>query len=236
VFRIKICGITTAEDAQRAATAGAAAIGLNFYPGSPRFLSVAQAREVVANLANRVTKVGVFVNADSKVVLDTARIIGLDIIQIHGDEPPLMLQQLLDYRVIKAFRCRDDGLEPVADFLERCRCAGRPPDAVLLDAYAPGQYGGTGRCVDWRAIRGASETIGGVPIVLAGGLTPANVARAIVEARPTAVDTASGVEVSPGVKDAEKMRRFVAAAEAAFQQVDAEAGQPGCRQFKGGQS
>jgi phosphoribosylanthranilate isomerase len=220
VFRIKICGITTTEDAQQAARAGADAVGLNFYPGSPRFLSVTQARDIAAAATDRVAKVGVFVNADSDRMLDLAETVGLDMIQLHGDEPSQTLQRLSDYPVIKAFRCRRDGLEPVLGFLKQCRAEGRLPDAVLLDAHAPGKYGGTGQCIDWPAVRGAQATIGGVPVVLAGGLTAENVAQAIVEARPAAVDTAGGVELSPGMKDPNKMNRFVAAAEAAFRQVD----------------
>jgi phosphoribosylanthranilate isomerase len=221
VFRIKICGITSAEDAVRAVRAGADAIGLNFYPGSPRFLNVAQARDIAAAAADRVTKVGVFVNTDGQAMLEFAEDVGLDVIQLHGDEPAEMLRRLSGCAVIKAFRCRDDGLDPVLGFLKECRALGRLPDAVLLDAYAPGKYGGTGQRLDWTAVRGARAAFGGVPVVLAGGLTADNVSQAIAEARPTAVDTAGGVERSPGVKDPDKMERFVAAAETAFRHVDA---------------
>jgi phosphoribosylanthranilate isomerase len=217
VFRIKICGVTTPEDAQLAVRAGADAIGLNFYPGSPRFLSLTLAREIAERVTNRTEKVGVFVNAQSDVIKKTAEAVGLDVIQLHGDEPPSFLQNVDSPFVIKAFRCRDEGLELISEYLSQCRSAGRLPDAVLLDAYAPGKYGGTGKCIDWPAVRDAGKAMGGIPIVLAGGLTPENVGTAIAAARPAAVDTAGGVEASPGVKDPDKVRRFVAAAQTAFQ-------------------
>jgi phosphoribosylanthranilate isomerase len=221
VFRIKICGITTTYDAEQAARAGADAIGLNFYSGSPRFVSDAQARDIAAVVADHVAKVGVFVNTDAQKVQDLAKAVGLDIIQLHGDEPPQTLRTLKKFRVIKAFRCRDEGLDPVLDYMKQCHDLGRLPDAVLLDAYAPGKYGGTGRCLDWSAVREARSAIEDVPVILAGGLTAENVDRAIVDARPAAVDTAGGVELQPGRKDPDKMRRFVAAAEAAFRRLGA---------------
>lgn len=220
VFRIKICGITTTEDAEEAVRVGADAIGLNFYPGSPRFLSESAAREIAAATPDHIAKVGVFVNADVAEMVRLAEAVGLDMLQLHGDETPESLRTLSDYRVVKAFRCREEGLETVLDFQNRCRQAGRIPDAVLLDAYAPGKYGGTGQHIDWPAVRGARASVGGIPVVLAGGLTAENVSQAIAEARPDAVDTAGGVERARGRKDPNKMRRFVAAAKAAFREVD----------------
>jgi phosphoribosylanthranilate isomerase len=221
VFRIKICGITTSEDAQRAAEAGADAIGLNFYRPSPRFVSLARAREIAKSVSPDVMTIGLFVNADRSVVLETADAVGLDMIQLHGDEPPSFLQQVAVRPLIRAFRCRDAGLAPATEYVEHCRAAGQSPEAVLLDAYAPGKYGGTGECLDWHAVRGAGDRVGGLPVVLAGGLVPENVGEAIAIAEPAAVDTASGVEVTPGRKDPYKLRRFVTQARAAFDRLSA---------------
>ena len=137
MFRIKICGITTVADGLLAARAGADAIGLNFFPGSPRSVTVATAREIAKSLPDGTTKVGVFVNEPLETLLETAEIVGLDAIQLHGDEPPTLLRQLAPWPVIRAFRCRDEGLGPVMDCLELCRLAGRLPQALLLDAYSP---------------------------------------------------------------------------------------------------
>lgn len=223
MFRVKICGITTVEDGLRAARAGADAVGLNFFPGSPRFVSREAARGIVAALPGGVARVGVFVNADLSELVKTAGAVGLDMIQLHGDEPPAVVGQLAPRTVIRAFRCRDAGLAPVRQYLDECRRSGRLPESVLLDAYSPEKYGGTGHCLDWPSVRGAREQLGGLPIVLAGGLTAENVGAAITAAHPAAVDTAGGVESAPGVKDEEKLVAFVAAARAAFQ-------------FSGGQS
>lgn len=219
VFQIKICGVTTSHDARQAAEAGADAIGLNFFARSPRYVTVQRAREIAATLPPEVTKVGVFVNSQADDVVETADAVGLDMIQLHGDELPSFLQQVTTRPVLRAFRCRDDGLTPVPAYLDDCRAAGRLPDAVLLDAYTPEKYGGTGKCLDWAAVSQAGDRLGGLPIVLAGGLTPENVGDAIVAAHPTAVDTAGGVEASPGVKDIAKMKLFVSVAQSAFRRV-----------------
>lgn len=219
MFRIKICGVTSIRDARQAAEAGADAIGLNFYAPSPRFVTVQRACEIAAAVPSHVSKVGVFVNSPAADVAAIADQVGLDLIQLHGDEPPSFFQQLADRPVLRAFRCRDDGLAPAVAYLDDCRTAGRLPEAVLLDAYAPGKYGGTGQCLDWATVSQAGDRLGGLPIVLAGGLTSENVGDAIAAARPAAVDTAGGVEASPGAKDADKMRLFVSAARLAFRQL-----------------
>ncbi len=223
MFRIKICGVTRVDDGVQAARAGADAIGLNFCPGSPRFVDRRAAREIAAALPGGIARVGVFVNADFDELVETAETVGLDVIQLHGDEPPSVVGRLGPRTVVRAFRCRDTGLAPVRDYLEQCRRAGALPQSVLLDAYSPDKYGGTGKCLDWPTVRAAGAQLGGLPIVLAGGLTPDNVSAAIAAAWPAAVDTAGGVESAPGVKDIEKVIAFVAAAQAAFQ-------------FRGGQS
>ncbi len=219
MFQIKICGVTTSHDARQAAEAGADAIGLNFFAPSPRYVTVQRAREIAAALPPEVTKVGVFVNSEAGDVVETADAVGLDMIQLHGDEPPSFLLHLTPRAVVRAFRCRADGLTPVTAYLDDCRAAGRLPDAVLLDAYAPEKYGGTGKCLDWAAVGQAGGQVGGRPIVLAGGLIPENVGDAIAVAHPNAVDTAGGVEASPGVKDMAKMKLFVSAAKSAFRRV-----------------
>ncbi len=221
VFRIKICGITNVEDARAAADAGADAIGLNFYEPSPRYVVPEIARQTAEAVGNAIAKVGVFVDAPASEILETFESVGLDWIQLHGDEPPELLAELGDRPVIKAMACREGGLGPlaeypVAEYLERCRALDRLPRAVLIDAYAPGQVGGTGKVVDWDRLADWREALGGVPLVLAGGLTPENVDRAIATVRPRAVDTASGVESSPGKKDAVLMAAFVVAASAEF--------------------
>ena len=216
MFQVKICGITSVEDARAVAEAGADAIGLNFYEPSPRYVDMKQAECILATLPDRVVKVGVFVNSSVQKVIHTFDKLRLDVIQLHGDEPPPMLGLLGGRPVVRAFRCRESGLEPVTDYLAKCRDLGCLPDAVLLDAYYPGRYGGTGHLVDWDMIGPSRGQFGDTKLVLAGGLNAANVRQAIVTVRPLAVDIASGVEFGPGVKDHEQVRAFVAAAKAAF--------------------
>lgn len=199
--------------------AGADAIGLNFYPPSPRCIGVQAAREIALSLPPHVTKVGVFVNASRDDVLRTCDHVGLDAIQLHGDEPPGMLADLGERRVLRAFRCANDDLRPVLDYLRRCEDAGRRPWAVLIDAYLPQAFGGTGHTADWALVRKLAETLLDIPVVLAGGLRPDNVAAAIEATRAAAVDTASGVESKPGRKDPQCVRTFVANARAALQRV-----------------
>jgi len=215
-FKIKICGITRPEDAVAAAEAGADAIGLNFYPKGPRFVSLERAREIVAALPPGIVKVGVFVNATSCSVSATAHRLGLDLVQLHGDEPPQYLAELGGLKVLRAFRCGPQGLAPVHSYLKRCQTIGWMPRMVLCDAFQPGAYGGTGQVVDWATVANYTWSAEIPPLVLAGGLTPENVADAIRVVRPAAVDTASGVEVQPGIKDADRIRRFVQAAREAF--------------------
>jgi phosphoribosylanthranilate isomerase len=216
VFQIKICGITSRKDAEAAADAGADAIGLNFFASSPRCVSPVKATEIAESVRGRVRIVGVFVNHSIEQIRAAAESVKLDYIQLHGDEPIEMLGELCDLRVIRAFRCKHGGLEPVIDSVSRVENLGFKLSGVLIDAHEPGTYGGTGQTVDWHAVHGAREQLGELPIVLAGGLRADNVAEAISVAGPDAVDTASGVELSPGVKSQELMTSFVAAASAAF--------------------
>jgi len=218
MFKIKICGVTSAADAAMCADAGAEAIGLNFYPKSPRCVSLETAREIVDSIRETtLAKVGVFVNAPAKEVQQTATELDLDFVQIHGDEPPEYLAELAGRKVIRAFRCRDEGLAAVEAYLAESTAN---LAAVLIDAYSPGAYGGTGEVVDWTTLVKYGGEIEELPLILAGGLTPANVAEAIESTWAYAVDTASGVELSPGVKDTEKTRAFVAEARRAFGATD----------------
>jgi len=212
MFKTKICGVTTLEDAHAIAKIGCDAIGLNFYEKSKRYVSREIAETIVMDLPRTVKRVGVFVNASSSLIREIAEATSLDFVQLHGDEPPEFLDEISDLKIIRAFRCKD-GLGPVREYLYQCD---QSPVAVLVDAYDPNEFGGTGKTLHWPDLANAAEFIGDLPLILAGGLTPANVAEAIKLARPHGVDTASGVESAPGVKDSELSSRFVAAANSAF--------------------
>jgi phosphoribosylanthranilate isomerase len=202
---VKICGVTRPEDAEVAAQAGADWIGLNFWPRSRRYVALERAVEVAAAIPGDVKKVGVFVNAPAPTVVDVAHRVGLDILQFHGDEDAHYLAAFAEEfagRTLQALRVRD-----ATDLRLLEQLAG--VDTVLLDAPSD-SYGGSGRTFDWTLARQAKAH--GKRIVLAGGLTPENVAQAIREVRPFGVDVAGGVEASPGVKDADKIRRFLEAA------------------------
>ncbi len=223
MFQVKICGVTNLEDARCCAEAGADAIGLNFYPPSPRCVKVDVARRITLELPTTVRKVGVFVNASRDDVLRTCDLVGLDTIQLHGDETPPMMAELAGRQLLKAFRCHNDDLRPLTEFLQRCEDLGCRPCGVLIDAYRPHAFGGTGQTANWSLVRRLSELLPDIPIVLAGGLSPENVAAAIEATRSAAVDTASGVESEPGRKDAQRVREFVGNARAAFRRVDSSA-------------
>jgi phosphoribosylanthranilate isomerase len=204
--RIKICGITTPADAVRAAELGADAIGLNFYSGSKRFVDVTRAEEILRELPLFVTPVAVVVNLDvQEVVQEVQAFPSLRIVQMHGDEHPLVRSR--DFRFIQAFpvACQED-LDAVKDYLARAEEVSCLPAAALIDGRASGQYGGTGQTAPWHLLADFRPS---APLILAGGLTPENVAEAIRMVRPWAVDVASGVETAPGRKDEEKMRRFI---------------------------
>jgi phosphoribosylanthranilate isomerase len=245
MYRIKICGITNADDALLAAEAGADAIGLNFYVKSPRFVPPDDAAEIVDRLreeytAEQIQVFGVFANSSVDEILWTIRegyLYGPDRgfgIQLHGDEPPETIRdlnreglgrsgELLQVTghvptvpVVRAFRCREANLIAEEQYLMQCAQLGGMPQAVLLDAFAADAYGGTGQCGNWTMMRRERQRVAGLPVVLAGGLTPKIVADAIDVAQPDAVDVASGVESAPGRKDAARVFAFVAAARAAF--------------------
>ena len=221
MFRIKICGITTPEDGAMVARAGADAVGLNFYPKSARSITRRRAAEIIDGLPGQVVKVGLFVNAAVDDVVRAFDGLGLDLIQLHGDEPPRFLAGLGGRPVMRAFRLRPEGLTPIQRYLSECRNLGCLPRLVLIDAYQKGSFGGTGQTADW-SVAGAYPPDGletYPPLVLAGGLMPDNVGHAIRAVHPMAVDTASGVETSPGVKDSELVSQFVQTAAEAFGDV-----------------
>jgi phosphoribosylanthranilate isomerase len=217
-FRVKICGITNVEDALAAVDAGAEAIGLNFFRGSRRCIGAEEARRITEAVAGRTACIGVFVNDRAETIRAVCAEAGLKLVQLHGDEPPEFLKQLYSgLQVIRARRLGAGGLPAVAADVAECRAAcGFAPYAVLIDASVAGAFGGTGCTADWQRMVGFRQWVGEPPLILAGGLTPDNVAEAIRIVEPHAVDVASGVESSPGKKDRSKMRDFVAAARNAF--------------------
>jgi len=197
MVRVKICGMTNLDDALQAASCGADALGFNFYPESPRYVAPEKARAIVSALPPFVTVVGLFVNAPASEVEEISRDCGVHVLQLHGDEGPEFCGQF-SRPVIRAIQVRDGSfLEDVARYSVQ---------GFVLDAYHPALYGGTGRVFDWELVRDAGRY---GKIILAGGLTPENVAEAIRKGKPYAVDVASGVERSPGVKDPDKVKQFV---------------------------
>ncbi|HJZ54777.1 MAG TPA: phosphoribosylanthranilate isomerase [Gemmataceae bacterium] len=211
MIRIKICGVTTPEDARFAADCGADAVGLNFYPKSPRFVTPQQAAAIVRALSPFTAPVGIFVGMPLRQVCAVAFQIGLRGVQTYDDQPPV--EDPFPFAHIPAFRVKDAaGLDHVRRFVEAANAVGRTPAAVLLDSHVEGQMGGTGHAAPWELLRGFDP---GVPLILAGGLTPDNVAEAIDRVQPWGVDVASGVESAPGRKDPDKLSRFVGAARAA---------------------
>jgi phosphoribosylanthranilate isomerase len=199
---VKICGIAALEDALAAVEAGADALGFMCWPGSPRRVDLRRAGEIVRRLPPFVARVGVFVDQDETFIREAVAACGFDTLQFHGSESPEFCRRFAPLAVIKGFRLRGaESLDGLAAYAT---------NAWLLDTYVPGQMGGTGARFDWDlAVRAAAR---GVPVVVAGGLTPENVGDAIRQTRPYGVDVASGVEDRPGHKNAAKVRAFVAAA------------------------
>ena len=203
--RVKICGITNLPDAIGALDAGADALGFVFHEKSPRHLSVKAAADILRRLPPFVAKVGVFVNAAETAVLETVSLCGLDTLQFHGDEPPEFCRRFSPLKVYKAFRVQNIGsLAALTAF---------QTDAWLLDSFLPETFGGTGATFNWDLAIEARKL--GRPIILAGGLTPENVADAVRQVRPYAVDVSSGVESAPGRKDSRKVHDFILAARTA---------------------
>ena len=199
--KVKICGLTSVADGLAAAEAGADLIGLMFAEKSPRLISIATAAEIAQALPPFLLRTGVFVNPSEDLVMEAIAKCGLNLLQFHGDETPEFCTQF-GIMSLKAFRIRDESsLAELPKF---------PTDAYLLDAYSASGLGGTGEKFNWDLAITAKQF--GKPIFLAGGLTPENVAAAVQQVQPFAVDVSSGVESAPGKKDAVKVKAFIQAA------------------------
>jgi phosphoribosylanthranilate isomerase len=196
--RVKICGITRAEDALMAARLGADAIGMVFYEASPRIVTIEQAQTVLTSLPPLVSRVGLFVDADEDYVLKVIENVPLDLLQFHGDESPQYCRGF-NRPYIKALRMKP-GISLQSEARRYTHAA-----ALLLDSFSTTHAGGTGETFDWSMIESGVEK----PVMLAGGLKPENVAAAIRQVRPYAVDVSSGVESKKGIKDAAKMTAFI---------------------------
>jgi phosphoribosylanthranilate isomerase len=209
--RVKICGITNLADARLAVDLGAHALGFNFYEKSPRNISPADAYKIIRALPKKIEAVGVFVNWSPEAVIALARAIDLDTVQLHGDEPAAAAREIAKYfNVTKAMRVgKGFRLSQLKPFESTVR-------AFLFDACMKDQFGGTGHRTDWSIARRAAKNH---RIILAGGLTPENVAEAILYVRPYAVDVASGVESAPGKKSRAKLRHFLAEVSRANKQL-----------------
>lgn len=206
-MRVKICGITNAQDALMAVDCGADAVGFVFYPESPRSVSSKEVRDIIRQLPPFVMTVGVFANQEQREIQRVVDECSIDLIQLQGDEPPYLCESFGD-RVIKAVRIKDhESLARMDSYAVR---------AFVLDTYCENQLGGTGKSFDWNI---AVEAKKYGRIILAGGLTPQNVTRAIEQVKPSGVDVSSGVEKQIGHKDSDKIRRFIEAAKKSFSQV-----------------
>ena len=201
MIKVKVCGLTRLEDALFAASLGAHAVGFIFYPKSPRFVSPERAAEISRRLPPFVLRVGVFVNEEPWRIREIQKRVGLDLVQLHGDEPPHFCAQFFP-RVIKAFRIREErDLDKIPPYRGKI-------SAILLDTYVKGLAGGTGRTFDWAIARRAKAF--GLPVILAGGIGPENAARALEEVSPYGLDVNSGVECSPGRKHPALLRLLFA--------------------------
>jgi phosphoribosylanthranilate isomerase len=197
-MEIKICGIANMEDASFVAICGADAIGFIFYPKSPRYVAPERVKKIIEEIPTDITKVGVFVNHDVAEVKQTIDFCGLDMVQLHGDESPGYCGQFPQSQVIKTFAPRtEDDLAKVREY---------PVKAILVDAHDPVRYGGTGEQADWILASKVKEIY---PLILAGGLSMANIQEAIEHTSPHAVDINSSVEIAPGKKDHQKLKAII---------------------------
>lgn len=207
--RIKVCGITRPEDGLDAARAGADAIGINFFPASPRVITIAQANRILAVLPPFVTTVGLFVNATEREVRDVLEHVRLDMLQFHGDEDPQFCASF-NRPYLKAIRMKADT--DLVEMLRKYHAA----QGILVDAWHETMRGGTGQAFDWNLLASAAHNEGfRNRLILAGGLRPDNVVQAINKTKPWAVDVSSGVESAPGIKAPELVRQFIEAVRSA---------------------
>ena len=195
-MKVKVCGITSYEDAALALDQGVDALGFNFFPPSPRYIDPANARAIIRRLPPFSVWVGLFVNAAVEKVLETAQAAGVQAIQLHGDETPEYCHKLSNWPLLKAIRI--DG-SAIRENLQEY-----PVQAFLLDVKDDVRFGGTGKSFDWRLAKGINH-----PVVIAGGLRPDNVREAVLAAAPYGVDVCSGVESRPGKKDARLLAEFM---------------------------
>jgi phosphoribosylanthranilate isomerase len=200
MVQVKVCGITNPDDARASVDAGAYALGFNFYPKSPRYIEPVQAARIIEQLPKSVLAVGVFVNESNSEAIQTAvQTAGVRAVQLHGDESPSFCKTLTGLFVIKALRV-DHDFDPA-------EAATFKTDAVLLDAFGAGMYGGSGKIFDWTVAARTKPLV--KKLFLAGGLNSTNVGQAIITVRPYAVDVCSGVESAPGQKDVKKLSAFM---------------------------
>jgi len=202
MVKVKICGITNLRDALISVDAGCDALGFLFYKKSPRYIAPQEAKEIIRNLPCSVTKIGVFVNAKEKCVKSIAKICSLDILQFHGNESVEFCRKFKHYKIIKAFRVKKK-----IDFAKILRYK---TFAYLFDAFSRAKFGGTGKTFDWCLLADIKH-----PVFLSGGLNANNVNRAIKRAHPAWVDASSSLEVRPGKKDPNKVKKFIQAAKKA---------------------
>jgi phosphoribosylanthranilate isomerase len=206
---VKICGVTSVADARMVAAAGAQAIGLNFFAGSPRYVETGVALEIIQSLPSFVEPVGLFVDTPIPEIRHIANSLGLRTIQLHGAVTPQTIAELREFSIVPAFPIGEAADATAAiDFVTACHESGRLPSAMLIDAKVEGKHGGTGQTMPWSVARLVVEG-SSVPVTLAGGLTAKNVAEAIRTVRPWGVDVASGVEVAPGRKGSYKVNSFI---------------------------
>lgn len=204
-IRIKICGVTEPADATMCADYGADAIGINFHPGSPRYVNPQQSQPLLRAVHPLMSSVGVFVGLPMRQITAMAYQMGLRGVQYHGENRELA--DAFPFSLISAFRIRDQkSITAIHTYLEMTRSFGSPPGAILVDAYVEGQHGGTGQTAPWELLKNFKP---GVPWILAGGLTPENVGEAVRLLKPDGVDVASGVESAPGKKDPAKVKAFI---------------------------
>lgn len=205
---VKICGWNDAAVLQEALTKSRPdAIGLNFFAKSVRAVTLPQARELRICLPDRVAAVGVFVNHSREEIFEAARQVGLDLIQLHGDESPEFAASLAPLSIIRVYRLKEPNLAAIESDLNALKSLGVRPWACLVDAWHEHEYGGTGQTAPWTALQ--SWPADWPPLILAGGLTAANVASAVQTVRPFGVDTASGVESAKGRKDPDLVHEFI---------------------------
>lgn len=200
---LKICGVTLAEDAARLVELGVPAFGINFWPQSKRYLAPDLAKPILEESAGKISRVGVFVNADSAQPRDLLEQGLIDIAQFHGDETPDYCAPFADAGLpfIKAIGVKNrESLDNITDYRA---------NAILLDTPAPGVYGGTGETFDWTHAKSFIQEHPDIPVLLAGGITPDNATDAVTQVSPAALDVASGAEISPGIKDFDKVRALL---------------------------